>query len=94
LQLDASAPVPPPGVGYGIVLGMGLGFAVLMLAITKLTTRYSEHSASESSEEYTSAGRSLKPPGLIASGMVSAATWAATLLQASTVCLMYGLSGP
>ncbi|KAJ6536883.1 solute symporter family transporter [Mycena capillaripes] len=93
VQIDASAPVLSPSVGYGIVLGMGLGFAVLMLAITKLTTRYSEHSASESSEEYTSASRSLKP-GLIASGIVSAATWAATLLQASTVCLVYGLSGP
>ncbi|KAJ6570850.1 solute symporter family transporter [Mycena vulgaris] len=93
VQIDASAPVLSPSVGYGIVVGMGFGFAVLMLAITKLTTRYSEHSASESSEEYTSASRSLKP-GLIASGIVSAATWAATLLQASTVCLVYGLSGP
>ncbi|KAF7337178.1 hypothetical protein MVEN_02155900 [Mycena venus] len=93
VQINASAPVLSPAVGYGIVLGMGLGFAVLMLGITKLTTRYSEHSASESSEEYTSASRSLKP-GLIASGIVSAATWAATLLQASTVCLVYGLSGP
>ncbi|KAJ7512988.1 solute symporter family transporter [Mycena galericulata] len=93
MQIDASAPVLSPGVGYGIVLGMGLGLAVLMLAITKLTTRYSEHSASQSSEEYTSASRSLRP-GLIASGIVSAATWAATLLQASTVCLVYGLSGP
>ncbi|KAJ7485761.1 solute symporter family transporter [Mycena latifolia] len=92
-QIDASAPVLSAGVGYAIVLGMGGGFAVLMLAITKLTTRYSEHSATESSEEYTSASRSLKP-GLIASGIVSAATWAATLLQASTVCLVYGLSGP
>ncbi|KAJ7794427.1 solute symporter family transporter [Mycena olivaceomarginata] len=92
-QLNVSAPVLSPAVGYGIVLGMGLGFAVLMLGITTLTTRYSAHSASESSEEYTSASRSLKP-GLIASGIVSAATWAATLLQASTVCLVYGLSGP
>ncbi|KAJ6536867.1 hypothetical protein B0H19DRAFT_1079276 [Mycena capillaripes] len=45
-----------------------------MLAITKLTTRYSDHSASESSEEHKSASRSLKP-GLIASGIVSAATY-------------------
>ncbi|KAJ7064763.1 solute symporter family transporter [Mycena amicta] len=92
-QINAIAPILSPAVGYGIVLGLGLGFAVLMLAITKLTTRYSEHSATDSSEEYTSASRSLKP-GLIASGIVSAATWAATLLQASTVCLVYGLSGP
>jgi hypothetical protein len=73
-QINASAPVLSPSVGYGIVLGMGLGFAVLMLTITKLTTRYGEHSASESSEEYTSASRSLKP-GLIASGIVSAGKW-------------------
>ncbi|KAJ7153257.1 solute symporter family transporter [Mycena filopes] len=92
-QMNAGAPVLSPAVGYGIVLGMGLGFAVLMVAITKITARYSEHSASESSEEYTSASRSLKP-GLIASGIVSAATWASTLLQASTVCLVFGLSGP
>ncbi|KAJ7244056.1 solute symporter family transporter [Mycena rebaudengoi] len=31
---------------------------------------------------------------LIASGIVSAGTWAATLLQSSAVCLAYGLSGP
>ncbi|KAF7325696.1 hypothetical protein MKEN_00419700 [Mycena kentingensis (nom. inval.)] len=90
-QIDATTPVLSPAVGYGIVLGMGLGFAVLMLAITKLMTRYSDIHIS--SEEYTSASRSLKP-GLLASGIVSAATWAATLLQASTVCLVYGLSGP
>lgn len=71
--MNAGAPVLSPAVGYGIVLGMGLGFAVLMVAITKITARYSEHSASESSEEYTSASRSLKP-GLIASGIVSAGT--------------------
>ncbi|KAE9404653.1 solute symporter family transporter [Gymnopus androsaceus JB14] len=90
-QIDASAPVLASGVGYAIVLGMGMGFAALMLLINRITTRYS--TISGSSEEYTSASRSLKP-GLIASGIVSAATWAATLLQSSTVCLAYGVSGP
>jgi len=33
-------------------------------------------------------------PGLIASGIVSAWTWAATLLQASTVAYEYGVAGP
>ncbi|KAJ7039002.1 solute symporter family transporter [Mycena alexandri] len=93
-QMNASAPVLSPAVGYGVVLGLGLGFAVVVLAVMKITARhYPEHSATNSSEEYTSASRSLKP-GLIASGIVSAATWAATLLQASTVCLVFGLSGP
>ncbi|PBK67370.1 hypothetical protein ARMSODRAFT_988957 [Armillaria solidipes] len=92
-QIDASAPVLSPGIGYAIVLGMGMGFAVLMLLIAKVTDRYTEHHAGGSSEEFTSASRSLKP-GLIASGIVSAATWAATLLQSSTVCLAYGLAGP
>ncbi|SJK98572.1 related to DUR3-Urea permease [Armillaria ostoyae] len=92
-QIDASAPVLSPGVGYAIVLGMDMGFAALMLLITKITDRYTEHHAGGSSEEFTSASRSLKP-GLIASGIVSTATWAATLLRSSTVCLAYGLSGP
>ncbi|KAK0458801.1 solute symporter family transporter [Desarmillaria tabescens] len=81
--MDASAPVLSPGVGYATVLGMGMGFAGLMLLITKLTDRYTEHHAGGSLEEFISASRSLKP-GLIASGIVSAATWAATLLQSST----------
>ncbi|KAF9015942.1 hypothetical protein BDZ89DRAFT_1076029 [Hymenopellis radicata] len=92
-QIDATVPVLSAGVGYAIVLGMGMGFAALMLLISKATDRYTEHHAGGSSEEFTSASRSLKP-GLIASGIVSAATWAATLLQSSTVCIAYGLAGP
>ncbi|TRM56000.1 solute symporter family transporter [Schizophyllum amplum] len=91
--MDATAPVLAPSAGYGIVLGMGFGFAGLMLVLSKLTARYTTFAASGSSEEYTSASRSLKP-GLIASGIVSAATWAATLLQSSTVAVAYGVSGP
>lgn len=44
-------------------------------------------------EEFTSASRSVKP-GLIAAGIVSAWTWAATLLQSSAVAYRYGISGP
>jgi Na+/proline symporter len=45
------------------------------------------------SEEYSTAGRSIKI-GLLASSVVSAWTWAATLLQSSAVAYEYGVSGP
>lgn len=52
-------------------------------------TRYD----TKTSEEFNTASRSVKA-GLIASGVVSAWTWAATLLQSSTVAYSYGISGP
>ncbi|KAK0220232.1 hypothetical protein IW262DRAFT_1383462 [Armillaria fumosa] len=71
-----------------------MGSGVLMLLIAKVTDRYTaKHHAGRSSEEFTSASCFLKP-GLIASGIVSAATWAVMLPQSSTVCLVYGLVGP
>ena len=45
------------------------------------------------SEEFSTAGRSIKI-GLLASSVVSAWTWAATLLQSSSVAYDYGVSGP
>ena len=45
------------------------------------------------SEEFNTASRSVRP-GFIASGIVSAWTWAATLLQSSTVAYEYGIAGP
>ncbi|KAF2205930.1 hypothetical protein GQ43DRAFT_477020 [Delitschia confertaspora ATCC 74209] len=45
------------------------------------------------SEEFNTASRSVKP-SLIANGIVSAWTWAATLLQSSTVAYLYGVAGP
>lgn len=42
---------------------------------------------------FTTAGRTVKT-GLVASGVVSSWTWAATLLQSSTVGYKYGVSGP
>lgn len=47
----------------------------------------------ETSEEFSTAGRSVKI-GLLASSVVSAWTWAATLLQSSSVAYDYGVSGP
>ncbi|KAF8505220.1 urea transporter [Gautieria morchelliformis] len=84
--------VLPQGAGYGVVVGIGLFFSVFMLGLTWLQARYTPFSPSNS-EEFTSASRSVKP-GLIASGIVSAWTWAATLLQSSAVAYKYGISGP
>ena len=44
-------------------------------------------------EWFSTAGRTVKP-GLIVTSVVSAWTWAATLLQSSTVAYQYGVSGP
>ncbi|KAH7912992.1 Sodium:solute symporter family-domain-containing protein [Hygrophoropsis aurantiaca] len=79
------------GTGYGVVLGIGFVFAVIMMGLSSLQNRYTSYKIT-TSEEFNTASRSVKP-GLIASGIVSAWTWAATLLQSSTVTYEYGLSG-
>ena len=50
-----------------------------MLVLTAIQARYTGFSP-KNSEEFNSASRSIKP-GLIASGIVSAWTWAATLVR-------------
>lgn len=81
----------PQGAGWAVVVGMGLFFSVLMLTITRLQTRYTPYVLS--ADEFSSASRSVKP-GLVASGIVSAWTWAATLLQSSATAYKFGISGP
>ncbi|KAF8811119.1 urea transporter [Phlegmacium glaucopus] len=88
----SSGTVLPQGAGYGVVAGIGLFFSAFMICLTALQSRYTGFSP-KNSEEFTSASRSVKP-GLIASGIVSAWTWAATLLQSSAVAYKYGISGP
>ncbi|KZT03538.1 Na+/solute symporter [Laetiporus sulphureus 93-53] len=85
------AEVLSQGVGYGVVLGIGFVFAILMMGLSTLQNRYTTYKIG-TSEEFNTASRSVKP-GLIASGIVSAWTWAATLLQSSTVTYEYGLCG-
>lgn len=63
-----------------------------MTLADKAQNRYTRFST-KTSEEFNTASRSVKP-GLIASGIVSAWTWAATLLQSSTVAYEYGVAGP
>ncbi|KAA1472751.1 urea transporter [Dentipellis sp. KUC8613] len=90
--MSSAETVLPQGAGYGVVVGIGLFFSAFMLVLTALQTRYTAFSP-KSSEEFSSASRSVKP-GLIASGIVSAWTWAATLLQSSAVAYKFGISGP
>jgi hypothetical protein len=47
----------------------------------------------QTSEMFSTAGRTVKS-GLVASAVVSSWTWAATLLQSSSVAYRYGVSGP
>ena len=66
---------------------MALGITLLIKAETKwLGTK-------KTFEWFSTAGRNVKT-GLIASSVVSAWTWAATLLQSSTVAYQFGISGP
>jgi len=87
-----SGVVLPQGAGYGVVVGIGLFFSAFMICLTALQARYTGFSP-KSAEEFSSASRSVKP-GLIAAGIVSAWTWAATLLQSCAVAYKYGISGP
>ncbi|KDQ61991.1 hypothetical protein JAAARDRAFT_76835 [Jaapia argillacea MUCL 33604] len=90
--MSGNQPILPQGAGYGVVVGIGLFFSAFMVGLTAIQTRYTGFSP-KNSEEFSSASRSVKP-GLIASGIVSAWTWAATLLQSSAVAYRYGISGP
>ncbi|CAL1697446.1 unnamed protein product [Somion occarium] len=85
-------PLLNQSVGYGVVVGVGFFFAALMLVLTFLQAKFSKFSPS-SSEEFSSASRSVKP-GLVCCGIVSAWTWSATLLQSSTAAYTFGISGP
>ncbi|KIJ64934.1 hypothetical protein HYDPIDRAFT_89896 [Hydnomerulius pinastri MD-312] len=91
MSSSEGAQVLPLGVGYAVVLGIGFVFALFMMFLSTLQNRYTNFKIA-TSEEFNTASRSVKP-GLIASGIVSAWTWAATLLQSSTVTYEYGICG-
>ncbi|KAF8130263.1 Na+/solute symporter [Boletus edulis] len=85
-------PLLSQSVGYGVVIGVGFFFAFVMLILTMLQRKFFKFTPA-SSEEFTSASRSIKP-GLVCCGIVSAWTWSATLLQSSTAAYTFGVSGP
>jgi hypothetical protein len=92
--------------GYGIVLGIGFLFALGMVCLclmivpvdgfadkmkiltTWVLKRYNNEL--QTSEMFSTAGRTVKS-GLVASAVVSSWTWAATLLQSTSVAFRYGM---
>jgi Na+/proline symporter len=86
-----SAKHADPSRSYGLIVGLGAIFAIFMIVISWSLKRYNNEL--QTSEMFTTAGRSLKS-GLIASSVVSTWTWAATLLQSTSVAYRYGVSGP
>lgn len=79
------------GVGYFILLGVGLVMALTVTLLVRAETKWL--GTRKTFEWFSTAGRTIKT-GLIASSVVSAWTWAATLLQSSTVAYQFGISGP
>ncbi len=79
------------GLGYFILLGVGLVMALAVILLVRVETKWL--GTKKTFEWFSTAGRSVKV-GLIASSVVSAWTWAATLLQSSTVAYQFGVSGP
>jgi SSS family transporter len=81
----------PEWIGWAIVVGLGMVFAVIITIEVKIEEKYL--GLVQTSEMFNTAGRTIKT-GLTAAAIVSAWTWAATLLQSSTVAYQYGISGP
>ncbi len=79
------------GIGYVVLLGVGLVMALAVTFLVKAETKWL--GTRKTFEWFYTAGRNVKT-GLIASSVVSAWTWAATLLQSSTVAYQFGISGP
>lgn len=78
------------GVGYGVVLGVGFAFAAGMIAVSFFLGRYQKEVMT--SEEFGTAGRSVKS-GLIASAVISSWTWTTTLLVSTAQVYNYGVAG-
>ncbi|KAH9833907.1 putative urea active transporter 1 [Teratosphaeria destructans] len=87
----STTPPLSQATGYGIVIGLGFLFAFGMMLTTFVLRRYNNEL--QTSEVFATAGRTVKS-GLVASAVVSSWTWAATLLQSSSVAYKYGVSGP
>ncbi|SCV02299.1 LAMI_0G17678g1_1 [Lachancea mirantina] len=78
------------GYGYGFALGIGAAFALLMVSISKILSKYMGQV--QNSERFSTASRNVGS-GLIASSTVSAWTWPATLLTSGTWSYLHGVSG-
>ena len=87
----STTPPLSKATGYGVVVGLGFLFAFGMMLTTFVLRRYNNEL--QTSEVFSTAGRTVKS-GLVSSAVVSSWTWAATLLQSSSVAYRYGVSGP
>ncbi|KAK3069215.1 urea active transporter [Teratosphaeriaceae sp. CCFEE 6253] len=87
----SSTPPLSKATGYGVAVGLGFLFAFGMMLTTFVLRRYNNEL--QTSEVFSTAGRTVKS-GLVSSAVVSSWTWAATLLQSSSVAYNYGVSGP
>lgn len=81
----------PESIGYVILIGIGGIMAVIVTLLVKAEINWL--GTRRTSEWFSTAGRHIKT-GLVAASIVSAWTWAATLLQSSTVAYQFGISGP
>lgn len=88
-MVSMTAPLPQ-GAGYAVVVGLGFVFAFGMILTTYVLRRYQKEVIT--AEEFATAGRSVKT-GLIAAAVVSSWTWAATLLQSTSMVYKVGISG-
>ncbi|SCU94936.1 LADA_0G12398g1_1 [Lachancea dasiensis] len=86
---DIAVPLPQ-GAGYAVVVGLGFVFAFGMIMTTYMLKRYQKEIVT--AEEFATAGRTVKT-GLIAAAVVSSWTWAATLLQSTSMVYKVGISG-
>ena len=77
-------------IGFLVLIGVGLIMSMAVALMVKAETKWL--GTRKTSEWFYTAGRTIKT-GLIASSIVSAWTWAATLLQSSTVTFEFGMAG-
>lgn len=80
----------PQSAGYAVVVGLGFVFAFGMILTTYMLRRYQKEIIT--AEEFATAGRTVKT-GLIAAAVVSSWTWAATLLESTSMVYKVGISG-
>ncbi|CAH6723675.1 urea active transporter [[Candida] jaroonii] len=78
------------GAGYGVLVGLGLFFSAGMMLLTWMLRRYKKEVIT--AETFSTAAKSCKK-FLIASGVVSSWTWAATLLTSSSKTYVNGVFG-
>src|SRR5690242_13833862 len=77
------------GVGYGILVGVGAFFAVMILAIVKISHRHVNENE-KSKEMFMVAGRKVGV-GLTSSAVLSSWMWATVLIWSAQMVYSYGI---